>query len=62
MIDQLAGITAKPVRADRFAMSVEERAGLELNDRGNARRLLAAQRHGRARWMGPRHRYRYQGV
>lgn len=42
MIDQLAGITAKPMRADRFAMSVEERAGLELNDRGNARRLLAA--------------------
>lgn len=42
MIDQLAGITAEPVRADRFTMSVVDRAGLELNDRGNARRLLAA--------------------
>lgn len=41
MLDQLAGETPEPKRVDRFKMSVEDRAGLELNDRGNAARLLA---------------------
>ena len=42
MIDQLSGNQPEPKRVDRFKMSVEDRAGLELNDRGNAKRLLAA--------------------
>lgn len=42
MIDQLSGNEPEPKRVDRFKMSVEDRAGLELNDRGNAKRLLAA--------------------
>lgn len=42
MIDQLAGRYDDAKRADRFALTVQERADLELNDRGNARRLLAA--------------------
>lgn len=42
MIDQLAGRHDVAPRADRFALTVQERADLELNDRGNARRLLAA--------------------
>jgi len=42
MLDQLSGNKPEPKRVDRFKMSVEDRAGLELNDRGNAKRLLAA--------------------
>lgn len=42
MIDQLPGQEQATARAERFKMPVEERAQLELNDRGNARRLLAA--------------------
>lgn len=42
MIDQLAGRHFADALPARFALSVQERAELELNDAGNARRLLAA--------------------
>lgn len=41
MIDQLAGIAAAPTQDNPFAMTAEARADLELNDSGNARRLLS---------------------
>lgn len=42
MLDQLAGRHFAEAVPARFALSVPERADLELNDRGNAARLLAA--------------------
>ncbi len=42
MIDQLAGKYGETGKQKDFALSPQERAYLELNDRGNARRLLAA--------------------
>lgn len=43
MINQLAGdYSGQGARADRFELTLLERSDLELNDRGNARRLLAA--------------------
>ena len=42
MLDQLAGRHFAEATPARFALSVQERADLELNDRGNAARLLAA--------------------
>lgn len=42
MIDQLAGRHFADATPARFALTAQERADLELNDAGNARRLLAA--------------------
>lgn len=42
MLDQLAGRQFADATPARFALTVQERAELELNDAGNAARLLAA--------------------
>ncbi len=42
MIDQLAGKQTGQGGKNPFALSLEDRAKLELNDRGNAARILAA--------------------
>jgi P4 family phage/plasmid primase-like protien len=41
MIDQLAGIKAPKTGQNPFALPLKDRAALELNDRGNAARILA---------------------